>query len=129
MNHRVLIVDDNDHVRWKIRRILAPYNCDFFEAETAEEALTLIRKHAFDVVFLDISLPFGLTGIDVLRKAREIRSDLGNVIFLTGWMEDATRAEADDLGAYGWLDKAPFDRKKIIAMFQSAMAPAGGDSR
>src|SRR4051812_34945240 len=110
----VLIVDDNEHARRKIRRILQPFDCEFFEAATGEEALALIKEHAFRVVFLDIRLPFGVTGIDVLKEARKIRSDLGNVVFLTGWMEDATRVEAD-LGAFGWLDKAPFDREKIIS--------------
>jgi len=126
---KVLIVDDNEHVRRRLRRILSLFGCEFFEAETEDEALALIAEHAFQVIFLDIRLPFGATGIDVFRKAKEIRSDLGNVVILTGWLEDATRSEAVALGAYAWLDKAPLDRNDILEVFQRAVAEQGGDAQ
>lgn len=124
---KVLIVDDNEYVRRKLRRILSALGCEVLEAATEEEALALITEHAFRVIFLDISLPFGATGTDVFRKAKEIRPDLGRVIILTGWLEDKNRAEVVELGAFDWLDKAPFDRNKIINVFRNALAEGDRD--
>jgi two-component system nitrogen regulation response regulator NtrX len=124
---KVLIVDDNEHVRYQLRRILSSFGCEFAEAETGEDALTMIAATAFDVLFLDMRLPFGVTGMNVFIKAKETRPDLGKVIILTGWFEDETRAKAFALGAHDWLDKAPLDREKILNAFRSAIGIDGGD--
>ncbi len=124
---KILILDDNKHVRYQVCEILSPFQCDCFEAETEDEALALITEHDFEVLFFDIRLRFGVTGIEVFRKAKEIRPTLGKVIILTGWLEDAARAEASELGAHAWLDKAPLDGEKIIEAFRSAIAAMGGE--
>lgn len=123
MNKRkILILDDNEHVRYQLKDILQPFDCDCLEATNADEALALVEEYSFDVLFLDIRLPYGVTGIEVLRKAKAIRPhDLGKVIFLTGWLTDAARKEAEDLGAFRWLDKAPLDDEKILEAFRSAI--------
>lgn len=119
---KVLILDDNEHVRHQIRSILQPFDCDCLEATNADQALALVEKHPFDVLFLDIGLPYGVSGIDVFREAKKIRpDDLGKVIILTGWLEDAVRREAEDLGAFRWLDKSPLDREEILETFRSAI--------
>jgi DNA-binding NtrC family response regulator len=119
---KILIVDDNEHVRRKIKRILSASNRAFFEAANEEDALTLIKENHFDIIFLDIRLPFGSTGIDVYKKAKEVQPNLGKVIILTGWLEDSTRNEANELGAFAYLDKAPLDRNKIIEAFNKALS-------
>lgn len=119
---KVLILDDNHHVRYQLQSLLEPFDCDCVEATTADEALALVEKHPFDVLFLDVRLPYGVTGIDVFREAQRIRpDDLGKVIILTGWLEDSVRKEADDLGAFRWLDKAPLDGDKVVEAFRSAI--------
>ena len=108
-------------MRRKLKRILAAPNRTFFESENEEEALRLIRDCLFDVIFLDISLPFGVTGIQVYEKAKAIQPDLGRVIILTGWLEDDTKRRAEELGAFAYLDKAPLDGSKIIDSFNKAL--------
>lgn len=122
---KILIVDDNEYVRRKIKRILAAPNRTFFEAANEEDSLKLIKDNPFDVIFLDVRLPFGVTGIDVYKKAKEIQPNLGKVIILTGWLEDNTRNEAKKLGAFEYLDKAPLDRNKIIDAFNRALLEKG----
>ncbi len=118
---KVLIVDDNEHARRRLKSILAEFNCIFSEAEDEESALTLIKENIFDVILLDIKLPYGVTGIDVYRNAKKIRPNVGRVIILTGWLEDSIRNEANELGAFAYLDKAPLDRNKIIEVFKKAL--------
>ena len=122
-NHiHILIVDDNEFVRKKIKRILSNPNRTIFEAENGQEALNLIKTTLFDIIFLDIRLPFGVTGLDVFREAQKLRQEkLGKVIILTGSLEDDTRATAEELGVFAFLDKAPFDGDIIIETFNKAL--------
>lgn len=122
---KVLLVDDSADVRRKLKRLLSAADRSVFEADTEEAALQLIKEHDFDVIFLDVMLPFGVKGFEVLKKARAIRSELGSVIILTGWPEPSVKEEAALLGA-GYLDKAPFDRKRILEEFDKALTRRRG---
>ncbi len=126
---KVLIVDDNEHVRYQLRRMLVPFGCEFAEAETGEEALQMICETAFDVLFLDMRLTLGVTGIDVFREAQKMRpKDLGKVIIITGWFEEKSRTEALNLGAHDWLDKAPLNRERVLSAFRTAIDKDGGNT-
>jgi CheY-like chemotaxis protein len=117
---KVLLVDDHVDVRQKLKRLLTAAGRLLFEADTEETAIQLIQDHDFDVIFLDVMLPFGVKGFDVLKKAKTIRPDLGSVIILTGLPEPSVKEEAALLGA-GYLDKAPFDRRRILEEFDKAL--------
>jgi two-component system response regulator YesN len=118
---KILVLDDNENVRRKLKRLLRADDRSVFEADTGESALALIEEHAFDVIFFDVMLPLGVSGLDVCRKAREIRPDLGGVIILTGWPDTAIEEEAKSLGAT-YLHKAPFDREQILSAFNQALS-------
>lgn len=71
--YNILVVDDHMLVRTGIISILREdKNIDeIYEAGTGEEALALIVEHKPRLVLMDISLP-DITGIDVIRKAKEL---------------------------------------------------------
>lgn len=99
----VLIVDDEELARKKIRRFLG--ECGDFsihEAKNGVEALQLLRELRLDLVFLDIEMP-GLNGFEVLQnlEARPFK-----LIFQTAHDEFAVRAF--DENACDYLLK-PFD--------------------
>lgn len=118
---KILLIDDSADVRRKLIRLLTAEGRLLFEADTEETALQLITEHEFDVIFLDIMLPFGVSGIDLLRKAKANKPDLGKVIVLTGWQDPNVKQEAELLGA-AYLVKAPFDRKLILEEFDKALS-------
>ena len=118
---KVLIVDDSEYMRRKIRRVLSTFECDFFEAEDDKTALQLIGETIFDVIFLDLRFPFGVTGIDIFKEAKQIRPDLGKVIILTAWIDNSDISEAMELGVFDFLGKAPVDRNKIRETFIRAL--------
>lgn len=67
---RVAIVDDHQHVRRLIRRILqAQGNYTLFEAEDGKSAITLIQQESPDLVILDLMMPEmdGFSVLDALR--------------------------------------------------------------
>ena len=67
---KVLIVDDVPTNRAIIGSLLPPTEYTVTEAGDGEQALSLIFKHGFDLVILDVLMP-GMNGIEVLSKIRE----------------------------------------------------------
>ncbi|MCA0407555.1 MAG: response regulator, partial [Proteobacteria bacterium] len=68
--HRVLIVDDQLVVRGAVRTALEKMDRDLLviEADTGEEALSILRNSHVDMIFCDIQLP-GMTGPEALVQA------------------------------------------------------------
>jgi ActR/RegA family two-component response regulator len=118
---RVLIVDDRELVRKTLPNILIGYDCDFSEAEGGVKALELMGAGQFDVIFLDLRLP-DLSGIEILRRARELEMVLGRVIILTGFPQPETEAAATTLGAFRYLTKTPIDWTEIRRAFAAAIS-------
>jgi DNA-binding NtrC family response regulator len=60
-SNRILIVDDEQSVRWSLSVFLDDYGFDVTAVESAEEALTLVDSETFDVAIIDLRLP-GMNG-------------------------------------------------------------------
>ena len=71
---RVLAVDDEEVVCESIRRVLVAEGYDVRTTTSSREGLELIRREAFDLLFLDIKMP-ELDGIELLRAARSVSPD------------------------------------------------------
>lgn len=68
--HKVLIVDDQADIR-RMMAIALGDEFDLLEAEDGLTALQMLRDNRPDVVLLDIMMPGGLDGLQVLEKIRE----------------------------------------------------------
>jgi DNA-binding response OmpR family regulator len=79
---RLLIVDDQPHIRSAIAKALALTGYDVDEAASGDEALALLAHASYDLMMLDMVMP-GMTGTEVLRRAREINPEL-LIVVLTG---------------------------------------------
>src|SRR5687768_7800049 len=67
----ILIVDDAPGMRLMLRSYLEPEGYDILQADSAETALRLCKEQRVDLIILDIMLPGGLMGTDVLMKLRK----------------------------------------------------------
>lgn len=67
--HKVLIVDDQADIR-RMMAIALDDEFDLLEAEDGLTALEILRQHRPDVVLLDIMMPGGLDGLQVLEQIR-----------------------------------------------------------
>ena len=113
----VLIVDDEPGMRHFLQRTLAPRMGQVQVAGSAEEAETLLQRHRFDLVILDITLP-GKTGLALLQEMREA-GNACEVVLITAFADLDTAIEALRAGAGDFLLKP----------FRVAAGSGGGQAR
>jgi len=113
----VLVVDDEEPIRELVRTYLRRERLDVITAEDGPAALEAIRKHAPDVVVLDVMLP-GLDGIEVCRQMRTF-SD-AYVLMLTARGEETDRVVGLSIGADDYLVK-PFSPRELVARIRALL--------
>ena len=102
---QILVIDDEIGPRESLRMLLKP-DYQVHTADCVEAGMKLLKEKQPDTIVMDIRMP-GITGIDGLRKIREIDPHL-SVIMLTGFGALETAKEALRLGANDYISK-PFD--------------------
>lgn len=89
---QVLVVDDDPQVLKALANVLTSLGLETTQANSGEQALTLLEKERFDVVILDLLMP-GLSGFEVLTKLKESRPNQP-VILSSGYAPDRRVQEA-----------------------------------
>ena len=121
---RVLIVDDEvDFLETIVNRLLKR-KIEATGVSSGEAALALIKEKNFDVVLLDIKMPGGMDGIEVMREIKKLQP-LTEVILLTGHASVETSIEGLKSGAFDYLIKpVKFTEllEKLIAAFEKKNA-------
>lgn len=100
---RILIVEDESHIRELLRLLLQSEGHETLQAATVKDALELIQNEAPDLVILDLVLGRD-DGRDVFRKARA-HATWAPFLIVSAY---GARTAARELGAEGWVEK-PFD--------------------
>ena len=108
-NATVLIVDDEELIRWSLRERLRADDHRILEAGTGAEALEQFSE-GVDLVLLDYRLP-DTDGLSVLREMKAIDADVP-VILLTSFVNVETAVEAMKLGAFHFANK-PFNLDEV----------------
>lgn len=103
---KILIVDDENLIRWSLCMTLQGEDYDVHLADSAEAAMDLARKLDFDLIITDYRLK-NENGLTFARRIREI-SPRTKVFMLTAYGTDELRERARELGVDAFIDK-PFD--------------------
>jgi DNA-binding NtrC family response regulator len=115
---RILIVDDDEVVRWSYLRSLESISCNVEAASDGEQALQTMEQNPFDVVLLDLRMP-GQDGLSVLRTIKQKWPE-SEVVIITGYPTVASAKEAVRLGAYDYVAK-PVGPADVINVTDGAM--------
>ena len=91
---RVLVVDDEPHIRTVLRGYLEADGFAVTEAADGESALSALRESQPDLVLLDVMLP-GIDGLEVLRQLRT--SSNAYVILVTARAEESSSQPASSM--------------------------------
>jgi two-component system, NtrC family, response regulator AtoC len=113
----VLVVDDEQLIRWSLSERLTADGCTIVEAGTARDALERFGPD-IDLVLLDYRLPDS-DGLRVLRKMKTLQPDVP-VILLTAFSSIETAVEAMKQGAYHYANK-PFNLDEIALVVAKAL--------
>ena len=112
---KILIIDDEQLIRWSLEKHLSAQGHKVFTAETGEEGIKIHGLHNPEVVFVDNKLP-KMQGLDVISKIKTNDEDTC-VIFMTAYGSIETAVKAMKLGASDYVNK-PFSLKEIDILIE-----------
>src|SRR3954447_1674537 len=115
-----LIVDDEQLARDELHYLLKQVDGVQIVAQgkNGVEAISLIREHSPDIVFLDVQMP-GLDGFGVIKKLLDKKVAMPQFIFATAF--DQYAVKAFEVNAIDYLLK-PFDKKRVAQAIEKARA-------
>jgi two-component system, NtrC family, nitrogen regulation response regulator GlnG len=112
---RILVADDEESMRWVLSKALKRKGFSVDLAHDGRQALSMIHDGSYDLAILDIKMP-GMSGLDLLDRIREMKSDL-LVVIMTAEASMKNAVEAMKRGAYDYITK-PFDLDVIDAIVE-----------
>ena len=116
MEHKILIVDDEAHIRMLIEQTLEELEDDgveFLTAENGEVALEIIQKENPRLVFLDVMMP-KMNGMEVCRRVKkELQLENVFIVLLTAKGQELDRQRGQEVGADVYMTK-PFDPEVLL---------------
>lgn len=115
--NQILLVDDEVIFTRNLSKLLAVKGYEVMIANDGKSALRAFGEKIFDVVVLDLKMP-GMDGIATLEEIKQLGL-FTETLILTGHGSSDTRAKADELGAYAYMNK-PCDLDDLLAMIKKA---------
>jgi len=100
---KILVVDDEESIRFTFDSFLSDEGHEVATAGEYDEALDMISRNEFDLIFMDIVLG-GKTGIDLLKEVRNMSVNC-SVVMITGYPSVETASAALRLGAFDYIFK------------------------
>ena len=117
-NLQILVVDDEQLIRWSLDKSLSKQGFQVQTAESGEQALEIMAKESPDLVLLDISLP-GIDGLETLELIKQEDPSVA-VIMITALGVLETAVKAMQLGAFDYIHK-PFNIDELIVIIEKAL--------
>ncbi|MDP6736371.1 MAG: sigma-54 dependent transcriptional regulator [Nitrospinaceae bacterium] len=114
---KILIIDDEENIRFVFKKALEKRNYLVHTAPSAEEALHKIKSQEYLIVFSDIFME-GMSGLDLLQEVRKDSPQLKIVVMTAQYTMNNT-IEAMRMGAYDYICK-PFDFDEIYSLVERA---------
>ena len=117
---RILVAEDDRDIADLIARYLRKHGWEPHVVANGDEAVVYARRHAIDLVVLDVMLP-GLSGLEVCRLLRSNKTtEALPIIMVTARAEETDRIIGLDIGADDYLAK-PFSPNELVARVRALL--------
>lgn len=127
MNKKILIVDDEPHIRILLEQTLEDLEDEAVElltADNGQEALDTIKSERPDLVFLDVMMP-KMNGFDVCNA---VKNELGfkdvYIVMLTAKGQEFDKLKGKEVGADLYMTK-PFDPDEVVKKSMQVLGLSG----
>ena len=117
MKSKIMVVDDEMHIRELVRFYLDKAGFDTIEAANAEEALDIVENQYIDLAVVDIMMP-GMDGLELVEQMRQYREF--PVIMLTAKSQSKDKLRGFSLGIDDYVTK-PFDPDELMARVKTIL--------
>ncbi|MGO5180009.1 response regulator transcription factor [Catenibacterium mitsuokai] len=117
MKSKIMVVDDEMHIRELVRFYLDKAGFDTIEAANAEEALDIVENQYIDLGVVDIMMP-GMDGFELVEQMRQYREI--PVIMLTAKSQSKDKLRGFSLGIDDYVTK-PFDPDELMARVKTIL--------
>ena len=117
MKSKIMVVDDEMHIRELVRFYLDKAGIDTIEAANAEEALDIVENQYIDLAVVDIMMP-GMDGFELVEQMRQYREF--PVIMLTAKSQSKDKLRGFSLGIDDYVTK-PFDPDELMARVKTIL--------
>ena len=114
----ILIVDDEEPIRRLLTRILTDAGYTTLEADTGDQALTMLGPNTIQLILLDLHMPGQVDGEELLFQLRD-QGDEIPIIVVSGWVDDETTANRPDC-VHAVLKK-PIQREHLLKTIDLAL--------
>jgi two-component system OmpR family response regulator len=125
MPQRVLVVDDEPHIRDVICFAIEKAGLACTTARNGTEAMMVFHRGHIDLIVLDIGMP-EMDGLDVCRQIR--RTSNLPILFLSARDEEIDRVLGLEIGGDDYVTK-PFSPRELVARVKAILKRTGGDVR
>ncbi len=120
MSGKILVVDDEMHIRELVKFNLEKAGYKVLEAGNGLDAVAIVKGDRPDLVVLDLMLP-GIDGLDVCRTLKSQRETSGiPIIMLTAKSDEIDKVIGLELGADDYLTK-PFSPREMVARVKAVL--------
>jgi PAS domain S-box-containing protein len=121
---RILLVEDDPRVRRVSLRRLKQLGYSIIEAESGPAAMAAIeRGEAFDLLFTDVVMAGGMSGIELAQQVRQKRPDV-KILFTSGYAGPAVMSKGLLTENAGWLGK-PYSTDQLLAKLRALLDAPG----
>jgi DNA-binding NtrC family response regulator len=103
MSKRILIVDDEEPIRFALSTILQEQGHEVDSCETGSEGLEKVKEKPYNLILLDYNLP-DMDGLKVAQKVRELDGDI-TIVFISAYGTTDVILRAIRLGAFDFIEK------------------------
>lgn len=118
MQSLILIVDDEEDIRFSLQGILEDEGYQVATCSSGEDALSFLEHDEPEMVFLDIWLP-GIDGLEVLEKISMLSPEVP-VVMISGHGNIETAVESIKKGAFDFIEK-PLSLEKVVVTAKKAL--------